>query len=83
MNRIKQTQFELGDKPQKLLARQLRQAQASRAICENKMGTVLTDPKEINARFMEFYSNLYKSNGNWDTDAIKSFLSELNLTDSL
>ena len=43
------------------------------------MGTVLTDPKEINARFMEFYSNLYKSNGNRDTDAIKSFLSELNL----
>lgn len=81
LDRIKQKKFEIGDKPQKLLSRQLRQAQASQAILKIKSdtGTVLTDPIEINNRFMEFYSKLYKSSGNHDPDAIKSFLSELNL----
>lgn len=74
-------QFEIGDKPQKLLARQLRHIQASQTIhrIRSGSGTILTDPKEINTHFMEFYSNLYKSNGNHDTDRIKSFLSQLNL----
>ena len=47
LNRIKQMHFEIGDRPQKLLARQLRQAQASRSILRVKSdrGTVLTDPK--------------------------------------
>lgn len=70
MNKMKEMQFENGDKPQKLLARQLRQAHASRAILTINSDTG-TDPTEINAHFMEFYSNLYKSNGNHNTDAIQ------------
>lgn len=81
LNRIKQLQFEIGDKPQKLLARQLRHIQASRAIhrVRSSSGTILTDPKEINTHFREFYSKLDKSNGDHDIDRIKSFLSQLNI----
>lgn len=73
LSRIKQMQFEIGDKPQKLLARQLRYIQASQAIhrIRSGSGTILTDPKEIITHFTEFYSKLYKSNGNHDTDRIK------------
>ncbi|KAA8589211.1 hypothetical protein FQN60_012576, partial [Etheostoma spectabile] len=81
LNLIKQKQFEIVDKPQKLLAWQLRKAQASRAILRIKSdtGIILTEPKEINERFKEFYSKLYKSNCNHDADVIRSFLSGLDL----
>lgn len=61
--KLKQKQFELGDKADKLLARQLRGVQASRAIHQIKSqnGTLLTHPKEINNRFAEFYKHLYSS----------------------
>uniref|UniRef100_A0A9J7ZUB5 Reverse transcriptase domain-containing protein n=1 Tax=Cyprinus carpio carpio TaxID=630221 RepID=A0A9J7ZUB5_CYPCA len=61
--KLKQKQFELGDKADKLLAAQLRGVQASRAIHQIKSqnGTLLTHPKEINNRFAEFYKHLYSS----------------------
>lgn len=63
LNGIKQMQFKIGDKPQKLLAHQLRQIQASRAIhrVKSNLGTILTDPKEINTHFMEFYSKIIQN----------------------
>ena len=47
----------------RLLALQLKGAQASRSILsvKSKCGALLTDPKEINGRFREFYSELYSS----------------------
>lgn len=46
--KLKQKQFEVGDKPRRLLARQLRSAQASRSIhkIKSRAGTLLTNPKE-------------------------------------
>lgn len=55
--------FELGDKTHKLLARQLKGEQAKRAIYKIRSGSggMLTDLKEINERFKEFYSDIYTS----------------------
>lgn len=45
--KLKQKHFELGDKPEKLLASQLRGEQANRAIhrIKSKSGTLVTNPK--------------------------------------
>lgn len=61
--KIKQKQFELGDKPDRLLARQLRSIQANRAIHQirKKDGTLTTNPSDINKCFKEFYEALYES----------------------
>lgn len=58
--KIKQKHFEIGDKPDKLLAQQLRGSYASRSIhsIADKDGTILSNPKDINNRFMEFYADL-------------------------
>lgn len=61
--KLRQKHFELGDKPERLLARQLKGAQASRSIhcIKSKTGALLTNPKEINDCFKKFYSELYSS----------------------
>lgn len=61
--KLKRRHFELGDKPQKLLARQLKGEQAKRAIykIKSKSGKILTDLKDINECFKEFYSEIYTS----------------------
>lgn len=55
--------FETGGKPDRLLARQLKGAQASRSIhsIKSEAGTLLTNPKDINDHF---HSELYTSNSN-------------------
>lgn len=74
--KLKQKQFELGDKADKLLATQLRGAQASRAIHQIKSqnGTLLTHPKEINNRFAEFYKHLYSSSCSELNNTVHQFL---------
>lgn len=68
--KLRQKHFEWGDKPGRLLARQLRSAQASRSLycIKSKTGNLLTSPIEINKkkthRFKEFYSELYSSKHN-------------------
>ena len=66
--KLKQKQFELGDKPQKLLARQLRGLQASRAIhkIKSKSGEICTDPSDINRHFREYYQQLCVSKAKGD-----------------
>lgn len=68
MFKIRQKHFELGDKPHKSLAQQLRGLQASRAIhkIKSKTGELVIDPKSINDRFREYYAELYmpKAKGN-------------------
>lgn len=63
---VRQRYFEFGDKPHRLLAHQLRQTQASRAIhhIKSKDGTLLTDPEKMNTWFVDFYANVYQSKGN-------------------
>lgn len=61
----KQRYFEFGDKPHKLLARQLRKFENDRTIHKIKSGSsVLTSPKDINDRFRQFYETLYTSEVN-------------------
>lgn len=59
----KQKYFELGDKPEKLLASQLKGERAKQAIhrIKSKPGRLLTNPREINACFRDFYKELYSS----------------------
>lgn len=55
--KVKQNHFELADKPDKLLARQLRFIQAKRTIhkIKTKTGSTTTNPREINKCFYQFH----------------------------
>ena len=79
--KMQQKHFELNDKPDSLLARQLKGLQAKRAIHKIKTntGNVTTDPIEINECFSDFYKELYTSKITSDVSQISDFLSSLNL----
>lgn len=79
--KMKQKQFELSDKPSRLLARQLRGIQASRAIktIKLKSGALTNKPTEINDVFREFYQELYSSQSSVDSSDITKFLRSLGL----
>lgn len=79
--KIKQKQFELGDKPDRLLARQWRSIQVNRAIHQirKKDGTLMTNLRDINERFKEFYEALYESQASTATTALFHFLQSLHL----
>ncbi|KAF0024969.1 hypothetical protein F2P81_021850 [Scophthalmus maximus] len=70
---VRQKYLEFGDKPQRLLARQLRQSQASKSIHSIKTndGNPLTDPKRINECFADFYEKDYQSQGGSDPGAME------------
>ncbi len=78
--KLKQKQFELSDKADSLLARQLKGAQASRAIHQIRVrnGDLVTHPKEINDCFAEFYRQLYSSNCSEMSEVGHSFLNKVN-----
>jgi len=78
---VRQRYFELGDKPHRLLARQLRQIQASRAIhcIKSEGGTLHTDPMKINECFADFYANVYQSQGDLDCQVLDTFFENLDL----
>lgn len=78
---VRQRYFEFGDRPHRLLARELRQTQASRAIhcIKSKDGTLLTDPEKINNCFAYFYANVYQSQGEPDCEAMEEFFENLTL----
>lgn len=77
----KQRYFKFGDKPHKLLARQLRRLENDRAIHKIKSlsGGILTSPKDINDRFRQFYESLYTSEVNSVEGTMQSFLDKCNL----
>lgn len=81
LNQVKQKYFELGDKTQKLLARQLRQAQASRAIHSIRLSSsnLINDPTDINKCFAKFYEDVYQSQDNATANTAVNFLANLNL----
>lgn len=65
--KLKQKQFELSDKPETLLARQLRGEQAKQTIHKiknAKTNQIITDPNKINDCFRDFYSDLYSTKCN-------------------
>lgn len=78
---VRPRHFEHGDKPHRLLARQLRQMQASRAIhcIRSERGTLHTDPVKINEYFADFYGNVYRSQGNLDFQALETSFENLDL----
>lgn len=49
---IRQRQFEIGDKPQKLLARQLKQSQATRATHKIKLNNGKITPRKLIFAFL-------------------------------
>ena len=77
----RQTFYEHGDKSGKLLAHQLKQAMASRAIPEIRVapGETSTNPKIINDQFRQFYNNLYTSESTVDISEINDFLDRINI----
>lgn len=74
--------FEIGDKPHKLLACQLHKMENDRTIHKVKASdnTILTQPKHINNRFLEFYTDLYTSKSNSESETINTFLDKCNLS---
>ena len=78
---LKQRYFEFGEKPQKLLARQLRKLESDRTIhkIKSEQGTPLTSLKDINNRFKEFYEVLYSSKTNAAPGDMEHFLDQINL----
>lgn len=79
--KLKPRHFELGDKPQKVLARQLKGEQAKRAIYKIKSvsGLMLTDLKDINREFSEFYSEIYTSKSTATQEDCDQFFESLQL----
>lgn len=78
---VKQKYFEFGEKPHKLLARQLRKIDSERTIhkIKTKHGTHCISNKEINKCFKEFYSKLYSSDTEFDSQTMDLFLHKCNL----
>lgn len=78
---VRQKYFEFGDKPQRLLARQLRQSQASRSIHSIKKGdgSPLMDPGKMNKCFANFYEQVYQSQGGSDPESMETFFENLGL----
>lgn len=77
----KQQYYEFGNKPHKLLARQLRKLANDRAIHKIKSvsSSILTSPKDINDRFRQFYESIYTSEVNSAEGTMQSFLDKCNL----
>uniref|UniRef100_A0A669DW20 Reverse transcriptase domain-containing protein n=1 Tax=Oreochromis niloticus TaxID=8128 RepID=A0A669DW20_ORENI len=81
IRRLKQKHFELGEKADKVLSRQLKGIQADRAIHRilSSTGQLLSDHKQINDRFRSFYSQLYTSGTTATVTEITNFLNALDI----
>ncbi len=75
---MKQKDFGFGDKPHKLLARQLCKLESERAIHRIKSdnGEPLTSHKDINERFQQFHERLYTSQMRATPGDMQAFLDE-------
>lgn len=78
--RLKQSFYEQGDKAGKLLAWQIKQLESSTPITSIRtQEKTLTDPRNINNAFKDYYQKLYDSKGNHDGNDLKNFLNALNI----
>lgn len=77
----KQMHFEFGDKPQKLLACQLHKLQDERTIYKirSDKGDLLTLPKDINDRFLNYYQTLYSAKTHSSVN-MQHFMQKCNLS---
>lgn len=81
IRKLKQKQFELGDKADSVLARQLKGIQAERAIYKisSSNGEIITEPLQINNVFYDYYRNLYASKTVTSREDMLSFLNALDI----
>uniref|UniRef100_A0A669E357 Reverse transcriptase domain-containing protein n=1 Tax=Oreochromis niloticus TaxID=8128 RepID=A0A669E357_ORENI len=77
--RLKQTFYDQGEKPGKLLAWQIKKLESDRAIniIRNDQGELSTDPTEINNTFVSYYKTLYNSDSPLDLVNQNTFLDRL------
>lgn len=76
--RLKTKHYESGEKAGKLLARQIKQQDASHVIPAIKEGNkVLTSNREINRVFNQFYSKLYTSESTYNQEELQDFLANI------
>lgn len=83
INLTKQKDYELGNKPGKLLTYQIKKEQVEKTIkaiyvSENK---TTYHPQEINQTFFNFYNNLYKSQESVSKDNLEDYLGKIKLPD--
>lgn len=81
INLTKQKDYELGNKPGKLIAYQIKKEQAEKTIkaiyvSENKISY---HPQEINQTFFNFYNNLYKLQEGFSQEKLEEYLSQIEL----
>lgn len=79
--KLKQSYYDQGEKPGKLLAWRIKQQQTERSInyIEDPSGRPIVDPTEINEAFKVFYEKLYTSEGTPRLDKQTRFLNNLNI----
>lgn len=65
--RLKQSFYDQGEKPGKLLAWQIKKLESDRAIntIRNEQGELSTDPTEINNTFVSYYKTLLTTLQTW------------------
>lgn len=78
---VRQKYFEFGDKPHKLLARQLKKIENDRTIhkIRSSNGNLLTSHKDINNSFRQFYESLYASHSAAGPNDMQDFLDKCDL----
>lgn len=76
---MKQSFYEHGEKPGKLLAWQIKKLDTEKAINSIQMlnGEITSNPLEINNAFVSFYKDLYKSESAHFTEDQARFLNDL------
>lgn len=76
-----QKYFEFGDKPHKLLARQLKKLENDRMIhkIRSRNGNLVTSHKDINDNFRQFYESLYTSHSLAGLKDMQDFLDKCDL----
>ena len=81
MFRLKSNFYESGEKSGKLLARQLKKQDASFLIpaVKNTNGDIMTNTKDINEVFKDFYSKLYTSEVDPSEEQYEDFFANLNI----
>lgn len=81
MMKLKQSYYDQGEKPGKLLAWRIKQLQSESAInsIQEEGGDITTDPVKINNAFKDFFSSLYSSEYTEDRKQQETFLNEIKI----
>lgn len=79
--RLKQSFYDQGEKPGKVLAWRLKQLQSEKVIISllSDQGEPIVDPTEINETFKTFYEGLYSSEMINVNSELKAFLNSINI----